>query len=56
MRRGHHQIRIIIAADTGAEIQETVGNGSRWGVNITFIPKSTPLGLAHAVKTTQHSW
>ncbi|MBX3066805.1 MAG: glucose-1-phosphate thymidylyltransferase [Anaerolineae bacterium] len=50
---GITEIGIIIAADTGAEIQETVGNGSRWGVNITFIPQSAPLGLAHAVKTAQ---
>ena len=41
----------IIVGDTRAEIEAAVGNGSIWGVNITYIYQSQPHGLAHAVKT-----
>jgi glucose-1-phosphate thymidylyltransferase len=40
----------IVVGDTEPEIRETVGDGARWGVNITYIRQSAPAGLAHAVK------
>ena len=39
----------IIVGDTRAEVMEAVGDGSRWGVDVTFIPQDAPLGLAHCV-------
>ncbi|MEV5432413.1 glucose-1-phosphate thymidylyltransferase [Streptomyces sp. NPDC052701] len=39
----------VIVGSTAAEIEAAVGDGSRFGLDITFIPQSEPLGLAHAV-------
>jgi glucose-1-phosphate thymidylyltransferase len=43
----------IVVGDTALEIREAVGDGSRWGVKITYLPQEAPLGLAHAVKISQ---
>ncbi|GAP45390.1 glucose-1-phosphate thymidylyltransferase [Streptomyces azureus] len=39
----------MIVGDTAAEIEEAVGDGSQFGLKITYIPQERPLGLAHAV-------
>ena len=39
----------IIVGSTAPEIEEAVGDGSRWGLEVTYIPQEAPLGLAHAV-------
>ncbi len=41
----------IIVGDTEEEIREAVGDGSNWGVKVTYIHQEAPLGLAHAVLT-----
>ena len=43
----------IVVGDTAAEIRAAVGDGSRWGARVTYIPQLEPLGLAHAVKISQ---
>ncbi|MFE2280774.1 glucose-1-phosphate thymidylyltransferase [Streptomyces sp. NPDC059454] len=43
----------IIVGDTADEIREAVGDGSRFGIEVTYIPQEAPLGLAHAVLVAQ---
>jgi len=43
----------IIVGDTKDEIQVAVGDGSRWGVSVSYIKQEAPLGLAHAVKISE---
>jgi glucose-1-phosphate thymidylyltransferase len=39
----------VVVGDTEAEVRAAVGDGSAWGLDVTYLPQPEPLGLAHAV-------
>lgn len=43
----------IVVGETGMDIQEEMGNGSKYGVDISYIEQKEALGLAHAVKVSR---
>lgn len=48
---GIKEVGMIISPETGEEIKESIGDGSKWGVEVTYILQAEPKGLAHAVTT-----
>lgn len=43
----------MVVGDTEEEIRAAVGDGSTWGLKVTYIPQDAPLGLAHCVLIAQ---
>src|SRR5690242_21858347 len=39
----------IVVGETAAEIRRAVGDGSRFGLRVTYLRQEAPLGLAHGV-------
>src|SRR6202158_3085490 len=51
---GISDIAIIVSPETGDEIRECIGDGSRFRANVSYIQQDAPRGLAHAVLTAEH--
>ncbi|MGV9883502.1 glucose-1-phosphate thymidylyltransferase [Streptomyces sp. NPDC003006] len=43
----------MVVGDTVDEITEAVGDGSKFGLDVTYISQHKPLGLAHAVRISR---
>jgi glucose-1-phosphate thymidylyltransferase len=48
VRAGITEIGIVVG-DAHAEIEAAIGDGSRFGATVTYIPQDAPRGLAHCV-------
>jgi len=42
--------QVTVMVNSQAEIRAAVGDGSKFGIRVTYIEQEAPLGLAHAVK------
>ncbi|MFF9770270.1 glucose-1-phosphate thymidylyltransferase [Streptomyces sp. NPDC014636] len=43
----------VVVGDRGEEIRAVVGDGSAYGLNVTYLQQEAPLGLAHAVSIAE---
>lgn len=50
---GVTEVGLVVGA-TRKDIEEAVGSGKKWGLNVTYIPQENPQGLAHAVKISRN--
>jgi glucose-1-phosphate thymidylyltransferase len=50
---GIREVGIAINPDTGEEIRRALGDGTTWGLSITYILQEAPLGLAHVVQVAE---
>ena len=50
---GVTDIGVVVGPPTDEEVKAQVGDGSRWGVKITYITQDRPAGLAHAVRISR---
>ena len=47
-------VAIVISPDSGGRIREAVGDGTEWGLAVSYVVQEVAGGLAHAVKVSRH--
>lgn len=52
---GIHDITVVVSPETGPQIEETTGDGARFGAQIRYIEQDHPLGIAHAIATAREA-
>jgi len=52
-RSGVWEIGLVVSPENMDLMKSAIGDGSRWGVRITYIVQESPKGLAHAVAVAQ---
>ena len=50
---GITDVGVVVSNKWGAQVEQALGNGSRWNCQITYIVQHEPAGLAHAVKVSR---
>lgn len=50
---GIQEIGIIVSKESWPIIEGAVGDGSRWGIRVTYIEQPSPKGLAHACQCAE---
>ena len=45
-------VAIVVSHLTRSAFQQCLGNGAKWGINLSYVVQDRPAGIAHAVKTT----
>ncbi len=53
VQAGIKELGIVVSPHREEEFKATVGDGSRWGIRISYILQHEPKGLAHAVSCAQ---
>lgn len=43
----------IVVGQTAPEVRDAVGDGSTWGLRVSYVQQEKPLGLAHAILTAR---
>jgi glucose-1-phosphate thymidylyltransferase len=50
---GIRHIGIVVSQENGVAIQDSIGDGSRWNVTITYILQAKAHGIAHAIMVSR---
>ena len=50
---GITEVGMVINPDTGEEIRKALGNGSAFGLQLSYVVQEAPLGLAHVVQAAE---